>query len=257
MAYECTVLGETPPGAADRLSSPTPSDLLPSLLSLLPRGRAWQSDGWEVTEGTSTLHRFWRAVAHGLGDLYHAAAVTTLGSTVVTADPAYLDDWEFELGLPDPCVAPGATIGARRQAARLRLLPGGAAPAFFVCHASRLGWQIAIEDQYLPFEAGRSDCGGIEGCSDDELAFTVIVAAADADRWFEAGAGEAGLTPLGERPGREDLECVIRRCAPAHATVHFRYLALARLVDLSADQDDVTVDSTLITSDAGERDAED
>lgn len=257
MPYECTVLGETPPAAADRLSAPTAGALLPSLLSLLPRGRAWQTDGFEVEFGTSILHRFWRAIGAGLSDVYGRATTVVLGSTVVTADAVFLDDWEAELGLPDPCVAPGATVGARRLAARLRLLPGGASPSFFVCYASRLGWQIDIEDQFLPFEAGRSECGALEGCGDDELSWLVIVSASDADRYFEAGAGEAGLTPLGERPGRADLECVIRRAAPAHTNPIFRYLDRTRLSDVTADQDDVTIDSTLITSDAGARDAED
>jgi uncharacterized protein YmfQ (DUF2313 family) len=256
MPYECTVLGDTPPGASDRLSQPTEADLLPSLLSLLPRGRAWQTDEWEVEEGSTVLHRFWRAVAASFADVYRAATITALGSTVVTADPEYLDDWEVELGLPDPCVPPGATIAARRQAARLRLLPGGASAAFFVCYAGRLGWQIEIQDGFVPFEAGRSECGGVDGCLDDELFWLCLVAASEVDRYFEVGSGEVGLTPLGERPGREDLECVISRMAPAHTTVLFRYVDLSTLIDITADRI-ITIDKTIVTIDAGERDATD
>lgn len=224
MPYECTVLGETPPRATDRLSSPTAAELLPSFLALLPRGRAWQTDEWEQPVGSTVMHRFWRGVAAAFGDFYRAANVLVLGSTIVTADQQTLADWEDDLGLPDPCVDPGATVAARRRLARLRLLPGGASPGFFTCLASRYGVTVTIKDKIRPFECGRSQCGGEDGCANDPDAWYVYCEVTAPDMYFEAGAGECGRTPLGQRAKRSDLECLFNKMKPAHTTVYFIYL---------------------------------
>lgn len=251
MPYECITLGDTPPDCTDLLSRPSAADLLPSLLDHLPTGSPWQSGSWRQPLGSTTMHRFFRVVGAYLGDLYALAFKAAQASTVCTADPDCIEDWEYELGQPGPCMAPGENTEARRATLRLHLLSGGASPAYFVCLAGRFGFTIEIDHGWLPFEAGRAECGGYDGCRDDELHWIVTAARNGADRYFEAGLGEAGLTPLGERPIRRDLECLINHFKPAHTTVHFRYSDLTLGDSVTIDKSSVTIDQSSITSDAG------
>jgi uncharacterized protein YmfQ (DUF2313 family) len=224
MAYECVVLGDDPPSAADRLSAPAADDLLPAILADHPRGRAWQSDGWEQPLGTTVMHRFWRAVAGEIAEIYRAAAGVALDSTVVTASDEAVAEWEMELGLPEPCFDPTQDLASRRLMARLKRIPGGASAAFFVCLAGRYGIAISIDDDFRPWECGRSGCGGPYGLQDDPHLWRVTLEQPGTTLWFEAGHGEAGRTPLGSAPRRADLECLFRRLKPAHTNIVFRYL---------------------------------
>ena len=152
---ECADLAVVPPMPQDALSAPTGDALLPPLLALLPRGAAWRTDTVADSDHDSFLHRFWRAVAEPVADLYAKAWELALQSTACTVTSG-IDDWEREFGLPDSCVAPAADVTDRVAALRERVAgEGGGSIPYFVCVAARLGYEITITEPHF-FEFGIS-----------------------------------------------------------------------------------------------------
>ncbi|MCL9999228.1 MAG: DUF2313 domain-containing protein [Erythrobacter sp.] len=190
------------------------------LRQLLPRGAAWDfaPDG--------TFARLLEALAAGFARI-DVRAIELMDEADPRTALETLIDWERVAGLPDACTGQPDNVRERQIALVQKLTSiAGQTPADFIDLAALIGFEIDIEEHRplrTSFRVG--DC-----CKDEAWAFawTVIVQPFD-------GAGRPVLSiahfkvgdPVGTRVrgfGSLDLECVIRRAAPAHTTVIFAYV---------------------------------
>ena len=253
--WPCAGLPANPPSVLDLEAQPTADGLLPQILPLTPRGPAWGTDEAGDGKGASPVQRtFWRAIAAWAADhlgLDWTAATQTFPSAVTYTLP----DWERELGLPDLCsTAPQGTM-ARQAAVRAKFASyGGQSPAYFVCLAKSLGYDIAIEeptqfhcddsecaepalvDTFFTCDEAECDADPIEGWAEgaavqacDEVSAESmwkhwIVHVADlGDTFFLIDEGECDLDPLEGFLTAQDLECLLRRDRPEHTVLSFAY----------------------------------
>lgn len=187
-------------------------DYADALAQLLPPGAAWAADGTPLG-----------AVLAGLSA--ELARVDARADVLLReADPGQaqelLTEWETVLGLPDPCLTESQTVAERRSSARRRLtMQAGQSAAFYIGLAASLGYTVTVEDFSSAAEA---TAAGLL-VSGDSWAYTwrVNVAAGTSVRAFKAGGSAAG-DPL-RSWGVEELECLIKRFAPAHTVVLFAY----------------------------------
>lgn len=194
----------------------TALDYRDQMIALLPTGPAWPR------EADSQLGR----LLYGLADEF-ARIDGRCEALIEEADPRtaleLLPDWERVAGLPDGCVAAPATVSERQIALRNRLVQrGGQSIIWFESLALRLGYFIDIEE-LRPFSCGDALDAGLLG----EWAHVWRVVAQ-----LEAGSAAGGRVVADVNAtcedrlamwGAVDLECVIRRAAPAHTIVLFAY----------------------------------
>lgn len=222
--WPCALLPAQPPSVADRESAPGAADLLPQVIAMAPRGVIWGTD--EASDGTGAspvMRRLWTAVATWLAD-YYSAAFQAAAQTFPSAVTYSLADWEAEYGLPDPCTSPASGEQGRINALRARFgAQGGASPAYFVCLAASVGYDITITEP-ADFICALSECGGDDTVvnANDHHEWIVHVNSAG-DIWFYAGEAIVAETPLGGFIAATDLECILRRVAPSHTTLIFDY----------------------------------
>lgn len=190
------------------------------LAGLLPRGRAWPRE-----EG-ATLMRLMQGEADELARIDGRTS-----DLFEEADPRsaleLLDQWEAVAGLPDNCIAAPDSIAERRAAIQSRITGiGGQTRDYFVGLAATVGFAITI-DEFHPFRIG-TRVG--QRLYNEAWAHTwrvnVQPAAIDAGlgltiRYFRVGSSAVGERLVGF--GSLDLECIIRRAAPAHTQVLFAY----------------------------------
>ncbi|WP_086733839.1 YmfQ family protein [Erythrobacter colymbi] len=190
------------------------------LRQLLPRGAAWDfaPDGTFARLIAALAAEFARIDIRAIELLDEADPRTALETLI---------DWERVAGLPDACTGQPDNVRERQIALVQKLTSiAGQAPADFIDLAALIGFEIDIEE-HRPLRTGFR-VG--DRCMDEAWAFawTVIVQPFD-------GAGRPVLAiahfkvgdPVGTRVrgfGSLDLECVIRRAAPAHTTVIFAYV---------------------------------
>ncbi len=190
------------------------------LASLLPRGRAWPR------EDDSALMQLVRGKADELARVDGRAA-----DLFEEVDPQttleLLADWERVAGLPDTCIAAPDSIAERRAAVQSRITGlGGQSHAYFIALAATLGFSVTISE-FRPFRIG-SRVG--ERLYSEEWAhvWRVNVQPPAVDdgqgltiRYFRVGQSRVGERLVGF--GSLDIECIIRRAAPAHTIVIFAY----------------------------------
>lgn len=163
-------------------------DYLAQLLALLPEGDAWPRD-------TDTdLARVLRGIAVELARIEGDADRLAESALPDSAVDDLLPDWERVLGVAGRA-AVVAQIAAR----------GGASKAYFTDLASRLGYQVQIEDGFTGRVEGMStvsDCNA--SLYTDDRAFT----------WRVHVAGSGPALPL---------EALFLKLKPAHTAVEFVY----------------------------------
>lgn len=139
-----------------------------------------------------------------------------------------LTDWERVLELPDGCGPTPVTLEDRRRAILGRLKSGGLlSRRFYVELARSQGYRIEVQElDAAPFRCGLSRCGDSLGTEAGVFAWNVIVKT-DRRHPFRTGQSRCGdpLVSLADPM----LECIIRRAAPAHTEVGFRYDFTGRL----------------------------
>jgi uncharacterized protein YmfQ (DUF2313 family) len=231
MAIVCPPPPGDPTPFSDALSAPTGAELLPSIIAQTPRGAAWRTDEVADAGHESYQHRFWRAVADPLADLYAKLWKLALASTGCTlsgpedAENDALADWEREFGLPEPCLA-GVTLSVAQRKKILRekiASQGGQSIAYFVCLARRLGYEVTIRETRL-FRCGEGRCGKHPiGGPANEVIWRVYVTSPSVG-WFRLGVGRVGRDPLGSFGRRRDLECLFNQWKPAHTQIRFHYV---------------------------------
>jgi uncharacterized protein YmfQ (DUF2313 family) len=161
-----------------------------------------------------------------------------------------LPDWERNWGLPDPCfhqivqqpdgtwIEVPQTIGERQKMLVMRMtILGAQSRAFFESVASFLGYDISISE-YRPFMVGVDRCGDARaydpvggslgdfpcqlGNPNMRFAWTVHILSPKLV-WFRVSLGQCGVDPHLRIMRAQDLECIMRRWAPAHTVVIFDY----------------------------------
>ncbi|MEZ5709737.1 MAG: putative phage tail protein [Blastomonas sp.] len=192
------------------------------LRQLLPSGAAFRAPA------DSNLARLLDALAEEFARIDARA-----DDVIDEADPRttleLLPDWERVLGLPDACTGAPDNVGERRAALRQKITGlGGQSQAYFIELAARLGYVVTISE-HRAARLGMRLGERLNG-PDWQFAWTVHVEPFDGDlpddQPFLAQArigDELGVRLRGF--GALDLECVIRRAAPAHTIVLFAYEA--------------------------------
>ena len=191
-----------------------------------PVTAAWGTPDNQTLDQASVLYRFWTAIGAGFANAYRALFQVSMESTSVTLDQS-LEDWEHELGLPDPCMAETDSRAARIAAVRTRVLASAiVTPQDFIRLAASMGYEVFIEEP-RPFECGISECGWtdeIAGSMDGQIEWDWIVSiAGQPARYFEMGESECGIDALTDWEPIQDIECMFRRIAPAWSRPLFVY----------------------------------
>lgn len=190
------------------------------LAALLPRGRAWPR------ENGTALMQLMQAEGDELARIDGRAS-----DLFEEADPRstleLIEQWEHVAGLPDGCIAAPDSIAERRAAIQARITAqGGQSVPYFVELAATIGFAVTI-DEFAPFRIG----GNVGSLLYDEpwahvWRVNVQPPAIDSGygltlRYFRVGASAVGERLVGF--GSLDLECILRRAAPAHSIVIFAY----------------------------------
>lgn len=186
------------------------------LLALLPSGAAWPR------ESDTVLSRLLAGLADGLGR-GHERGEHLLDEADPRTTVEMLGDWETVAGLPDACSGAGETTQERQAALVARITArGGQSVAYFAALASLLGYGVTV-DEYRPFIAGASRCGGdaLNGPAAVRHEWRVRVAGPRVTE-FRGGVSRCGER-LGSIARAADLECLLRRLAPAHTHLIFAY----------------------------------
>jgi uncharacterized protein YmfQ (DUF2313 family) len=241
----------------DRQVTRTGDDYADAMMKLLPQGQAWpRQEGTALSKAVSGLAQIW-----GLVEQAAAKLLRVESDPRTTLD--LLPDWERAFGLPDPCVAEPLTIGDRRVALLQRMTMDGAqSREFFIDLAAAIGYTITISE-YRPFMVGvdrvgdNRTIGDGSGTQKDQFGINLVLNPAgvpislgeyseypyilgpDTNRfywtvhvgavrltWFRVSVGQVGVDPHLRIAIATDLECLIRRYAPAHTGVIFDYSGL-------------------------------
>lgn len=186
---------------------------------LLPRGAAWAfaPDGPMARLLFALASEYARIDSRALDLREEADPRTAL---------ELLPDWERVAALPDTCTGAPDEVSERQAALHQKLAGvGGQNRAAFVEIAARLGYEVVI-DEHRPARIGSRCQDQING-QDWAFAWTARV------RPFEGYLSEStflAVAEIGDRVGVRlrgfgalDVECVIRRAAPAHTHVLFAY----------------------------------
>lgn len=224
MTLPCDLLPTNPPSISDVLSDPSAEIMQGAVIALGPRGPAWGTDEAGDGKGASAGQRkYWGRIGEAFGDLYRLAF-----SSAAQAHPSgitvSLEEWERELGLPDPCSAGLGSIEARIRAVRMKHAAiGGASPSYFICLARSAGYEITIEEPD-GFECDASECDGDEYVSDIDLRlFWIVTPAGVQETWFRPDEAECDFDPLEGYVPFDDLECLLNSVAPLHTRLIFNY----------------------------------
>lgn len=190
------------------------------MVNLQPRGRAW------TRSPTSNLWALWDAFAQELARLHGR-----IENLMNEADPStaleLLADWERAAGLPDDCLPAGGTITERQRRVVSKITSiGGQSRAFFIELAAQLGIEIAIEE-FAAYTVNNVVGLPINGPEWQYVWRVRILAESDSaainlrSERFRSGRGRSGdrLRSFSVN----ELECIIRRAAPAHTRVLFAY----------------------------------
>ncbi len=259
--WPCYALPTDPPSVVDLEAQPTADSLLPQILPLTPRGPAWGTDEAGDGRGASPVQRtFWRAIAGWAAD-HLTLDWTAATQTFPTAITYTLPDWEREYGLPGPCASGYGGVPVRQAAVRARFASlGGQSPAYFICLAYSLGYQVTIEEP-TQFLCDVSECVGSDiqetylTCDEDEIGddgvpvegfllptdpdagdevsdqdvwqYWIVHVGTPGETWFTCDDGECDYDPLEGFVPAADLECALNGLCPPHTQLIFNYNAAA------------------------------
>lgn len=199
---------------------PTQDQIVPQLLALLPRGRAWS-----MHEGTpqpsTTIWKYWNCLA-AVWAVVNKRICDLRKEFFCASASETLDLWNLEYGLPDGC-DPFPNLCAKVAAL------GGASCAFYATVAASLGWSIVCPPT-TPCSpaAGCIEAGMVPGGAYVPAALQVFVDLETSPAYIAspqtvgpvAGFLEAGM-PTYCGPDLTALDCVLQRIV--HADVQILY----------------------------------
>lgn len=179
----------------------------------LPTGPIWSRDPSSVqAQSLAVLMPTWQRLAERDGNLL----VDAFPATTVELLP----EWEYSLGLPDPCTGSNPALALRRNQVVARLTDsGGASIAYFIAFAKALGYDITITE-FAPARFGFSQYG--QSYLGGEWAYVWQI------NWPSGSISSArfGNAEFGDPYswwGANVLPCEIKARAPAHTTVIYQY----------------------------------
>ncbi len=209
----------------DALTSPSVDDLQAMSLMLIPRGAAWGSPDGEAVPLTGVRAMLFKGFAVGLKAVYERLT-EVLQAAGVTSQYIATEEWEFELGLPDPCLTPPEDDEARRLAIiERRRWRGIMTPADFACLVERLGYSATIEEHFDGMRAG-SPIGNLRlGRPSDENVVTFVIQLVSPPTHFAIGTDGVGNARLTDFRSADDLACYLVRVMPAEIVPVINYVA--------------------------------
>ncbi len=147
------------PSVEDAQTAPTAAQLLPQVLALTPRGAAYGTDEAGSPDGVSpVMAQYWTAVSAWVADL-NVREAQVFEQAFPSLVSIALEDWERDLGLPDPGASLGTTLEARRAMVRIRARGlHVASPGEMIRLALAGGAAIEIEEPD-EFRIGASELG--------------------------------------------------------------------------------------------------
>lgn len=213
-------MSQCPPASPSLDICPTQAEIIPQLLALLPRGRAWLTHEGAPQPGT-TIWKYWNALAavwafvnQRICDLRKEFFCATASET--------LDLWNEEYGLPDGC-DPFPNLCVKVAAL------GGCTCAYYAAIAATLGWSLLCPPSTpCALTAGCIEAGMVPGGSNSAGVLQVFVDL-EASPAFHgsvqtvgavAGFLEAGM-PVYCGPDLTALDCLLQRIV--HAEVQIVY----------------------------------
>ena len=183
------------------------------LVRLLPQGPAWPQE-----EGDLAV-RLLEALAKSYLGVHVEADEMTDEADPRTAS-MLLSDWESTFGLPDPCLAPSASINDRRARLVQKVAwTGGQSRDFFIGLLAALGYPGCTITEFRPFRAN-SKCNAALNQGGWRFAWRVNVPLAVDVRAMKAnGRCNEPLASWGD-PG---LRCLLARYQPAQTILYISY----------------------------------
>lgn len=191
-----------------------PNTWLPSLLALLPPGRAF------TREPGTVLVQLLTAIAIRLG-----VSQALLEDLAIQHDPrlatSLLPDWERLLALPDACTPAGLQVVDRQRLAFQRLVElGGQSRAYFIGLAALHG-EPGVTISEFQQATCNSDCNSTLNSQADEFVWRAnIPHAALNARWATC---ESDCNSSLQEYTPSLIECAFKERKPAHTTVIFSY----------------------------------
>ncbi|WP_434115845.1 YmfQ family protein [Paraburkholderia caffeinilytica] len=198
----------------------TAADYAGVLRRLLPRGRVWTRDGVDNDGGTQAAVLDALAVT---AESLDSEALTLIAAGFPATAGQLLPEWDETLGLPDACFGPFANDAANRQQVVAKLIStGGQSIPYFESLARSLGYVIHITEFaiHTVISPVTAPVAGL----DWPFTWEVEIIGTPGVRWHRVdGPVREALSFLGTTPTEQVLECLLRRYAPAHTVLIFRY----------------------------------
>jgi len=199
--------------------SHTVDDYREMLLGLLPRGLLWKDArsgliGNLFSALSAELARIEGDAERALRELDPAQATESL------------EDWEYELGIPDECGLVGENISSRRNAVRNKLQRGHLMnAAYYTELAHVIGFDGAAATDIVPLRAdyGRAEAGVYE---DGQTAVNTFILTIPGTSSFDEKRFRPGASRSGDKLRTwevSQLQCIINRDKPAHTICIFSY----------------------------------
>ena len=198
---------------------PTRDEIVPQLLAMLPRGRAWGTHDGGPYPG-SFAYQFWTAVAEVWAEVN--ARICALKPEFFCASQVETHDtWMEEYGLPDGC-DPYPDLCTKVAAV------GGTRCEYYSAIAARAGWSISCEDINdacgVKADNAFADCAVAgDGLAAGQLFILVSLGSSPA---YTAGAATPALADLAVAdgfltcpPDLSGLECLLARIVGAHIQI--------------------------------------
>jgi uncharacterized protein YmfQ (DUF2313 family) len=187
------------------------------LQALLPTGAAWPRDpDAQLTKLVAGLaEEFARVDGRAARLLDEADPRTAL---------ELLPEWERLVGLPDKCIPVTGSVRERQLAVASKVAGlGGQSRAYYINLAGNLGFVIEIEEFAPASVAG--NCDDYLYSSDWSFAWRVSLTNEEDESQYSSAWGtvSGGCDERIRHFGSGQLECLIRRAAPAHTVVLFAY----------------------------------
>lgn len=244
---------------ADPFQCPAKWDLWRQILSLLPRGRAWQTHEqvfeqmliasesevgeYEVGVGQigvvpvvdklTVMQQFWAAYAEVLAEV-HVRACALLDEMYCDTVAELRNEWLDAYGLPDEC-GPWRTLCEKVNAV------GGSSVDYLIGLGADLGWVVEVTEcdttSITDLRAGhaRAGCARTCACPRDTIFVNVLLSESPAfssprvtpARAGNARAGAVVAAPC--PPGAEAIVCLINRFKQAHIKASFSFDGVPQL----------------------------
>lgn len=191
-------------------------DYSSQLISLLPRGAAWDS------VGDGLFGSLVYAIASEFARVSDKICILE-NETFPLNTTQLLTDWERVLGLPDAATAgiPQSTTERRASVATKFSTTATATPSFFVQLASDFGYAIEVIE-YFPALVGRARVGDSINAPGNEFTWTVRIPG----NYTQSRRAIVGDAFVGDRIatwGQGSLEALISQYKPAHTSLNFVY----------------------------------